>query len=150
MKKFYLHLLFIFIGIGLALWSFIFAYPQILNIKDTYFVISPQVFSIFVLAFYTIFAATYFITRKYSNYLFGLLNIFFITLPIIYFIYSNSQEDQITEISYYITHQSEMAWKTVYIPNAFKIFFSIGIFMLLLNIILSIAKFKKPGKSASS
>ena len=64
--------------------------------------------------------------------------------------YSNSHEDMITEFGYYITHQSEIAWKTVYIPNALKIFFSIGIIMLILNIVLSITKFKNSRNSACS
>ena len=143
MKKIYLHFHFILIGLCIAAWSCFFADSQILNIKDAYFVIEPSVFSICILAFYTIFAVVYFLSRKYSNFFFGFLNVFLVTIPIIYFIYSNSQEEEITDVGYYLTHQSEILWKTEYIPETLIIIFLTGIVMMPVNIVLSIIKFKK-------
>jgi hypothetical protein len=150
MRKIHIYLLFIFIGIIISSWSYFYADSQLVNIKDAYIVIHHSVFSTYLLALYTFLATVYFLSRKYSSYLFGLINICFTTIPLVYFLYSNSHEEGIIPIEYYIKHRTEILWKTVYIPKALEIMFLIGIIMPLTNIISSIIKYSRNKYSASS
>ena len=149
MKKINLHILFLIVGLSIGIFTFISGNTQILNIKDSYLVFEPSIFAICIFFFYGIFSAIYYFTKKYSTYIFGLINLTFITIPILYFIYSNYESDQNLPPGYYLNHQSELLWKTIYIPNTLKILFIIGIVMLLINIILTLIKSKNHKYSAS-
>lgn len=137
-----IYLLFILIALCIALWLCFHKEPQILNIKDTYYVIDSFVFSIFIIFFYSIFSASYFFTKKYSNYFFALINSIFITIPILYFILPTENE-KLFELEYYLAHRSEFIWKEVYIPSILGVLFLMGIVMLFINIALSVFKHRK-------
>lgn len=63
----------------------------VLNIKDTYFVIVPAMAALLAFLLFFLFAANYFLMRKYVTRTFGTINLSFLVIPLLYFFIHQSK-----------------------------------------------------------
>lgn len=113
----------------------------IINFKDTYYVISSISFGFFVLVSYIIYALIYFLIKKNSIYILGILNLIFVTLYIFNLMFTEAVFETIPPIKY--LENLILLKITIYTPIVMLGIFLIGNFFLLINIIKSSALYIK-------
>lgn len=134
-------LLFGITGLLILIISGTFLENVIINFKDTYYVISSISFGFFVLVSYIIYALIYFLIKKNSIYILGILNLIFVTLYIFNLMFTEAVFETIPPIKYL---ENPILLKiTNYAPIVMLGIFLIGNFFLLINIIKSSAMYIK-------
>jgi hypothetical protein len=136
-----IYLLFGITGLLILIISATILENVIINFKDTYYVISSISFGFFVLVSYIIYALIYFLIKKNSIYILGILNLIFVTLYIFNLMFTDAVFETIPPIKYL---ENPILLKiTIYTPIVMLGIFLIGNFFLLINIIKSSAMYIK-------
>lgn len=142
MKKQFPITIFILLGIILTLISFISDKKQVINIDDTYYVISSSHFGIVLLLLFLIPAILSFAFQKYISKKLLLIQLLFFALPLTYFMLY----DIITQPyspGYYFAHPFLSELQAVYLPIGFLAIFLVSILLLIINSIYLVVKFIK-------
>jgi len=128
MSKFKLFLIFITSGILIAGYTFLSLPAFSINWGDTHYVIPSDSIALFILMYYIFVSIIYLAFRNYVNFFLGILNLFFVTLPIIFMCWFNGFGEAVT--LYYST-----IWTTEYFTNGMIILFLTGNILFVINLI---------------
>ena len=128
MSKFKLFLIFITSGILIAGYTFLSLPAFSINWGDTHYVIPSDSIALFILMYYIVVSIIYLAFRNYVNFFLGILNLFFVTLPIIFMCWFNGFGEAVT--LYYST-----IWTTEYFTNGMIILFLTGNILFVINLI---------------
>ena len=118
-------------GIILCLYSIISQNKQVLNIHDTYFVISANDFAIFASLIYLVLGVIFLVIEKYLSFGIKVLQYLMFNIPFIYFMFSDLSDYE--NPRYYLANPIAYMWNTQLIPKGliFCFILSIGIFLSL-------------------
>lgn len=142
MKKQFPIVIFILLGIVLALISFTSHKNQVINIDETYYVISSSHFGIVLLILFLVTAILSFAFQKFLSKKLLWIQLLFFALPLTYFMIY----DIITQpysSGYYFAHPFLSKLQTAYLPIGFLVIFLVSILLLIFNSIYSVVKFIK-------
>jgi len=128
MSKFKLFLIFITSGILIAGYTFLSSPAFSINWGDTHYVIPSDSIALFILMYYIFVSIIYLAFRNYVNFFLGILNLFFVTLPIIFMCWFNGFGEAVT--LYYST-----IWTTEYFTNGMILLFLTGNILFVINLI---------------
>ncbi|PVX44426.1 hypothetical protein C8C85_0159 [Flavobacterium sp. 103] len=142
MKKQFPIAIFIFLGVILASISFINHKNQVINIYDTYYIISSSDFGIVLLLLFLIPAILSFTFQKFVSKKLLWIQLLFFALPIIYFMIYDIVTQHYSP-GYYFAHPFLFELQTVYLPIGFLVIFLVSILLLIFNSIYSVVKFIK-------
>jgi hypothetical protein len=138
MKKLFAYKLFAVTGLAIFLISFFDIEFPVVNIHDTYIVIDKVLFGTFSLTFYTAFSTIYFLFRKYLNSKIGILQYLFLTIPYLYFIFS----EYLASDNYMICYEENLLSKIqCNLPLLLIGMFLIGIILFILNSLIAFVKY---------
>jgi len=119
-------------GLTLSLYSIFSQKNQVLNIDDTYYVISGNNFALFVSLIYLIFSTIFLVMEKYIGSGLKVFQYLMFNIPFIYFIFVDL--DKYNNPGYYLGNPIAYKWNTMYIPIGL-------IFCFLISIILFFSYF---------
>ena len=136
MSKLKLFLIFITSGILIAGYTFLNLSAFSINWRDTYYVIPSDSMAFFILMYYIVISIIYLAFRNYINFLLGILNFFFVTLPIIFMCWFNGFGEAIS--LYYST-----IWTTEYFTNGMILLFLTGNILFVINFIANAVRMIK-------
>lgn len=140
-KKIKISYLYFATGLILCLYSIISQNKQILNIDDTYYVISGNDFAIFLSIIYLVIVSVFLFTEKYLRFGIKVTQYLMFNIPFIYFIFSNI--DDYNNPGYYLGNPIAYKWNTVYIPIGLIFCFLISIILFFSLFALAFWKWKK-------
>lgn len=125
-------------GVLLGIYSILSQRTQTLNIYDTYYVITPNVFALFSIIIYTIIGLALFFIESYIKNWVKIIQYLMFNIPVLYFVFSDliSHNDP----GYYIANPNTFTWEVVYIPVTLFFSFLISILILILTITFTIVK----------
>jgi hypothetical protein len=135
-----LHHLFGITGVMLLLISCFAIQFVSFNILNTYYVIDSMQFGLFIFLQYVLYSFAYFSIGNKSNRLLGILNLLFVTLPILYFMFPNIISGNINPRSY-LEHPFLLDFD-VYFPRILLVTFLIGQALFVINLIIGGTKRK--------
>lgn len=134
--------IFILLGIILALFSFISPKDQVINIYDTYYIISSSHFGIVLLLLFLIPALLSFTFQKFISKKLIWAQLLFFAMPLTYFMIYNIITQPYSP-GYYFAHPFLSELQAVYLPIGFLFIFLVSIVLLIFNSIYSVVKFIK-------
>jgi hypothetical protein len=134
MKKMKLNYLFGITGVILLLISCFAIQVVSFNISDTYYLIGSMQFGLLIFLQYVLYTFAYFSIGKNSNRILGILNLLFITLPILYFMFPDIISGNINPRSY-LEHPFLLDFE-VYFPRILLATFLIGQTLFVINLII--------------
>lgn len=129
-KVFKISYLYFATGLILCLYSFVSQNKQVLNIEDTYYVISGTDFAIFVSLIYLVLAVFFLVIDKLISLKLKVFQYLMFNIPFVYFMFSD-KSDFIDPV-YYLMNPIAYKWNTIYIPNGLIFCFLISIICLFL------------------
>jgi hypothetical protein len=128
-------------GLILCLYSFVSQNKQILNIDDTYYVISGNDFAIFISLIYLVLGAIFLVIEKYLSLRIKVIQYLMFNIPFIYFIFSDISE--YNNPGYYLGNPIAYKWNTVYIPVGLIFCFLTSIILFISLFVFAFWKWKK-------
>jgi hypothetical protein len=128
-------------GLILCLYSIISQNKQVLNIDDTYYVISGNDFAIFVSLIYLVLASIFLVIEKYLRFRIKVAQYLMFNIPFIYFIFSNI--DDYNNPGYYLGNPIAYKWNTIYIPIGLISSFFISVILFFSLFVFAFWKWKK-------
>ncbi|OYU78835.1 MAG: hypothetical protein CFE23_16725 [Flavobacterium sp. BFFFF1] len=118
----------------------------VLNFYDTYYVMTATTAVIISSIIFGLYAANYFILRRYSNLYFGIINLLFISAPLIYLINQQSEKTVKNELANYLENPAWETWKISTLPKVMLALFALGLIMFFVNIIF---KFRSKNRACA-
>jgi hypothetical protein len=128
-------------GIILCLYSIVNQNKQVLNVDDTYYVISGNHFALFVSIIYLVFGSIFLVIEKYLRFGIKVAQYLMFNIPFIYFIFSNI--DDYNNPGYYLGNPIAYKWNTIYIPIGLTFCFLISIILFFSMFGFAFWKWKK-------
>ena len=128
-------------GLILCLYSIISLNKQILNVYDTYYVISGNDFAIFVSIIYLVLGVTFLVIEKYLSFGIKVFQYLTFNIPFFYFIFSDIIDHD--KPLYYLTNPIAFKWKTEYIPLGLIISFLTSIALFFSLFVFAFWKWRK-------
>ena len=128
-------------GLILCLYSIVSQNKQVLNVDDTYYVISGNHFALFVSIIFLVFGAIFLVIGKYLRFGIKVAQYLMFNIPFIYFIFSNVDNYNNPEI--YLGNPTAYKWITEYIPMGMYFCFLISIVLFFLLFVFAFWKWKK-------
>jgi hypothetical protein len=128
-------------GLLLCLFSIVSKNKQVLNIYDTYYVISGNDFAVFISLIYLAVGVLYLVIEKHLHFGLKVLQYLMFTIPIVYFIYLNGNDFDTPE--YYLANPIAYQWKTVLLAEVLIYGFLLSIVLLLILFVFAFWKWKK-------
>lgn len=126
MKKiFKISYLYFATGLILCLYSLVSQANQVLNVDDTYYVISGNDFAIFVFIIYLFLGVIFLVIEKFISSNVKKFQFLMFTIPFIYFVFSDLSDDD--KPGFYLTNPIVYQWNTIYIPFGLIFCFLISI-----------------------
>ena len=129
-------LIFITSGIVIAGYTFLNLPAFSINWGDTYYVLPSDSIAFFILMYYIVVSIIYLAFRNFNNFLVGILNFFFVTLPIIFMCWFNGFGEAVS--LYYAT-----IWTTEFFTNGMILLFLTGNILFFINLIESVVRMIK-------
>ena len=129
--------LFLIAGLIICLMAVLFCDTIVFNYYDTYYIMTAATAVIFTAAIFVLFAVNYFILRKYSNLYFAVANLLFVSVPLIYLISNQSENNSKNQLANYLENPAWENWKSSTLPKIMLIIFSLGLLMFFINIIFA-------------
>lgn len=128
-------------GLILCLYSIISQNKQVLNIDDTYYVISGNDFTIFVSLIYLVLGAIFLVIEKYLSFGIKVFQYLMFNIPFVYFVFSDLSD--YNNPGYYLGNPIAYKWNTVYIPVGLTICFLISVVLFFALFVFAFWKWKK-------
>jgi hypothetical protein len=138
MKKIKLYHLFGFTGITILLISCFIIQKVGFNISFTYYIFDSMQFGIASFLQYVLYTFAYFSIGKNSNQIVGILNLIFVTLPMLYFMFPEVISGNIDPITY--MENPFFLDLEIYLPPILVLLFLIGQMLFLINLIIAVYK----------
>jgi len=134
-------------GLIFCLYSIISHNNQVLNIEDTYYVISANHFALIISLIYLVFGALSLVIEKYLSFGIKAFQYIMFTIPFAYFIFS---EDSVYDNTLYnLENPIAFKWHTELIPIGLISSFSISIVLFFSLFVFAFWKWKKKQSSKS-
>ncbi len=134
------HLYFV-TGLILCLYSIISQNKQVLNIDDTYYVISGNDFAIFVSLIYLVLGSIFLVIEKYLRFRIKAAQYLMFNIPFVYFVFSDLSD--YNSPGYYLGNPIAYKWNTIYIPVGLIFCLIISIFIFFSLFAFALWKWKK-------
>ena len=128
-------------GLILCLYLIVSQNKQVLNVHDTYYVISANDFAIFASLIYLVLGVIFLVIERYLSFGIKVLQYLMFNIPFVYFIFSDSIVNENTE--YYLANPIAYMWNTELIPLGLIFFVLISIALLFSLFVYAFWKWKK-------
>jgi hypothetical protein len=140
-KKFKISYLYFATGLILCLYSIVSQNKQVLNIHDTFYVISGNDFAIFTTLIYLVLGVIYLVIENYLSLGIKMFQYLMFNIPLIYLMFSDLSDYKNT--GYYLTNPIAYKWNTELIPLGLISCFLISIAFFFSLFVFSFWKWKK-------
>jgi hypothetical protein len=128
-------------GLILCLYSFISQNQQVLNVDDTYYMITGNDFAIFVSLVYLILGAIFLVIDNFISFRIKVLQYLMFNIPFVYFVFSDLSD--YNNPGYYLGNPIAYKLNTIYIPVGLILCFLISIALFLALFMFAFWKWKK-------
>lgn len=114
---------------------------QVLNVDDTYYVISGTDFAIFTSLIYLVIGVFFLFFEKYSSFGIKVLQYIMFNIPFVYFMLSDVIDYE--NPGYYLANPIAYKWKAEFIPLGLILCFGISIVLFFSLFVFTFWKWKK-------
>lgn len=128
-------------GVILCLYSIISQNKQVLNVYDTYYVISGNDCAIFISLIYLVLGVIFLVIEKYLRFGIIVFQYIMFNIPFVYFIFSDVGDYD--NPLYYLTNPIAYMWKTELIPHGLIFCFLISIVIFFSFFVFAFWKWRK-------
>jgi hypothetical protein len=140
-KLFKISYLYFATGLILCAYSIVSQNKQVLNIDDTYYVISGNDFAIFASLIYLVLGAIFLVIERYLSFGVKVFQYLMFNIPFVYFIFSDVSDYE--NPGYYLANPIAYKWKTELIPLGLISCFMISIILFFSLFGFAFWKWKK-------